>query len=52
MFPRIRIPWPLVLAAAVIAFLWMTSFPLADAGRDTAYRVLLRPMENVLRRIW
>ena len=52
MFPQIRISWPLVVAVAVIALFWMVSFPLADAGRDIANRVFLRPMENVMRRMW
>jgi hypothetical protein len=52
MFRQIPIPWPLVLAVAVIALLWMSSAPLADVGLDIANRVLLRPMENVMRRMW
>ena len=52
MFRQISIPWPLVLAAGVIALLWMSSFPLADVGQDIANRVLLRPLENAMRQIW
>lgn len=52
MFRQIPIPWPLLLAAAVVGLLWMTRFPLADAGLDVSNRVILRPLETVMRQMW
>lgn len=52
MFPEVRIPWLLVAAVLVVALTMMGSTHLADAGRDTADRIFLQPIERVLRFVW
>ncbi len=47
-----QIPWPLFTAAAVTVLLWLCAPRLSDWGQDAAYRLILRPLAEMLRLAW